>query len=303
MLLDRQIAVLAERSHRSILHEIRGLTLPVVPRGRLRFLSFAEWGKLKKTLGAQWPVVRFAILSGLRRGEQFALTWADVDLKRGLLTLPDTKAGGIQYLTLSQEAVGLLKALPRRSRWVFPSQTLDTPMDPNNFYRRVLTPAVTAAKMGPITWHGLRHTGASWLAMSGASDRDIASYLRHASTALVGRYAHLSPAYQQGLMERVSAFKTATYRPEPFHVEQPPCAAAPLIRWILRQAGQSINHEARRWQEQGKSATTLPLQRRQRVLDRLRHGRISQHRREFGRLGDRNLRGLLVPRDVGMVVR
>lgn len=80
-------------------------------------------------------------------------------------------------------------------------------------YRRVFTTAVLAARLDPITWHGLRHTGASWLAMSGASDQDIASYLRHASTALVGRYAHLSPAYQQGLMERVSAFKTATYRP------------------------------------------------------------------------------------------
>ncbi len=43
--------------------------------------------------------------------------------------------------------------------------------------------------------------------MSGATERDIAEGLRHSSTALVKRYAHLSPSHLQGVMERVSSFE------------------------------------------------------------------------------------------------
>ena len=50
------------------------------------------------------------------------------------------------------------------------------------------------------------------LAMAGATDYDIAACLRHSTTALVRRYAHLSPIHLQGVMERVSAFgKTPTF--------------------------------------------------------------------------------------------
>ncbi len=42
--------------------------------------------------------------------------------------------------------------------------------------------------------------------MGGASDGDIAASLRHAGTALVKRYAHLSPSHLRGVMEKASAF-------------------------------------------------------------------------------------------------
>ena len=42
--------------------------------------------------------------------------------------------------------------------------------------------------------------------MEGASDYDIAACLRHSSTALVRRYAHLSPTHLKGVMEKVSSF-------------------------------------------------------------------------------------------------
>ncbi len=42
--------------------------------------------------------------------------------------------------------------------------------------------------------------------MKGASDGDIAASLRHSGTALVKRYAHLSPSHLKGVMEKASAF-------------------------------------------------------------------------------------------------
>jgi hypothetical protein len=46
--------------------------------------------------------------------------------------------------------------------------------------------------------------------MNGATDYDIAACLRHSSTALVKRYAHLSPNHLKHVMEGVARFGKAT---------------------------------------------------------------------------------------------
>jgi hypothetical protein len=68
----------------------------------------------------------------MRQMEQFSLRWEDVDLERGVLTLPTTKAGGVQYVRLNEEAKGLLQGfIPgNKSVWVFPSLNPDTHADP-----------------------------------------------------------------------------------------------------------------------------------------------------------------------------
>ena len=81
-----------------------------------------------------------------------------------------------------------------------------THLDPRNFYRRVWLPAVKAAGIEGATWHDLRHTFASRLAMSGATEGTIASLLRHSGAALVRRYAHLSPSHLKTEIKKVSAF-------------------------------------------------------------------------------------------------
>ena len=70
---------------------------------------------------ARW--VRLAILTGMRQMEQFSLRWEHVDLGRGVLTLPDTKSGDVQYVRLNEEAKMLLQGfIPgNKSAWVFPS--------------------------------------------------------------------------------------------------------------------------------------------------------------------------------------
>ncbi|MCC2642871.1 MAG: integrase, partial [Nitrospira sp.] len=94
----------------------------------------------------------------------------------------------------------------RRSPWVFPSENPDTHMDPRNFYRRVYLPKVKELGLEGVSWHTLRHTFASRLAMSGATEGTIAALLRHSGTSLVRRYAHLSPSHLQDEVEKVAAF-------------------------------------------------------------------------------------------------
>jgi integrase len=131
-----------------------------------------------------------------------------VDLERGVLTLPTTKAGGVQYVRLNDEARALLRGLEswQFSVWVFPSENPVTHADPRNFYRRYYLPAVKELAFAGVTWHTLRHTFASRLAMEGVTEGTIASLLRHSGTALVRRYAHLSPSYLQEAIEKVSRF-------------------------------------------------------------------------------------------------
>jgi integrase len=202
--------------------------------GKTRFLSPDEENRLCDALGPDYAVwVRIALLTGMRQLEQFSLRWTDVDLTRGLITLPETKAGGVQYVRLNDEASLIFRALHEqalkaqaiaeaeaiaqlrvggrtRPEWVFPSKNPTTHVDPRNFYRRVYVPKVIALGLEGVTWHTLRHTFASRLAMSGATEGTIAALLRHSGTSLVKRYAHLSPSHLQQEIEKLSSFGKGT---------------------------------------------------------------------------------------------
>jgi integrase len=184
--------------------------LPTVRAGRTRFLSIEEEATLCKAIGQPFDSwVRLAILTGLRKAEQFSLRWADIDLERGLITLPHTKSGMVQYVPLVEEAKEIFNGLipGNTSVWVFPSENPGTNLDPDNFYGRVYMTALEEAHLEGVTWHILRHTFASRLAMNGEAPSTIAALLRHSGTDLVARYAHLmSPTHLRGALEGVSGF-------------------------------------------------------------------------------------------------
>jgi integrase len=191
--------------------------LPKVTANRTRYLTPDEETKVLKALGLTYgPWARLSILTGMRKSEQFNLRWTDVDMERGLVTLPQTKAGGVQYVHLNDEAKAILRNLDswQRSVWVFPSENPARPIDGRNFYGRVWMPAVEKAKIEWATWHDLRHTFASRLAMNGATEGTIAALLRHSSTALVRRYAHLSPSHLQAAVAGIMGFGKATVEPD-----------------------------------------------------------------------------------------
>ena len=183
--------------------------LPTVRAGKTRFLSIEEEARLCTAIGQPYDAwVRLAILTGLRKAEQFGLRWADIDLEGGLITLPHTKSGAVQYVHLMEEAKAILRGLipGNTSVWVFPSDDPETHLDHHNFYGRVYITALRDAKLEGVTWHTLRHTFASRLAMNGHGPSTIAALLRHSGTDLVARYAHLSPTHLHGALEGVAGF-------------------------------------------------------------------------------------------------
>jgi site-specific recombinase XerD len=204
------VAVRDKRLEKSPFAEVK---MPKIPQGETRDLSMDEESRLLEALGPFFgPWARLAILTGLRQAEQFHLKWTDVDVERGFITLAQTKAGKCQYVLLNEEAKGILKTFSswKDSKWVFPSKTKGTHLDPKNFYNRVYLPALRKAKLQDVNWHTLRHTFASRLAENGQGDSTVAALLRHSSTTLVQRYAHLSPTHLREAVEGVARYGKET---------------------------------------------------------------------------------------------
>lgn len=186
-----------------------GFSLLKTPRGRLRFLTDAEEARLKEImLPANFCLLRFAILTGLRREEQFALVWSNLDFKNRVLTIPVSKHGDTRHVPLSGEAVEILQEIRTKTRvmssWCFPSLNPMTHIDAQNFYKRIYLPALKKAGIEGVVWHTLRHTCASRLVMAGVDIRTVQEIMGHKTLTMTMRYSHLSGGHLNRAINRIS---------------------------------------------------------------------------------------------------
>lgn len=173
-------------------------------KGRERFLSDAERAALLQACDASdfealGPLVRLALATAARKGELASLQWPNVDLERRTVRFVDTKNGENRTVPLAQAAVDVLREL-RKGRLpvgpVFPF----TPDQIDKPWRE----ARDAAGLADFRFHDLRHSAASYLAMSGASLMDIAAILGHKTLAMVKRYSHLSEQHTKAAVDRMA---------------------------------------------------------------------------------------------------
>lgn len=173
-------------------------------KGRERFLSAFERADLldacaRSDLAMLGPLVRLALATGARKGELLGLQWANVDLDRRVVRFLDTKNGESRTVPLALPAIEALKQW-RKGRVpagrVFPEQA------------HVIEIAWRAARddagLQDFRFHDLRHSAASYLAMSGASLMDIAAILGHKTLAMVKRYSHLSEQHTTAAVDRMA---------------------------------------------------------------------------------------------------
>ena len=148
-----------------------------------------------------------AALSGLRRGELFALTAANVDLDGAAITVAATgdgrkvgrpKGGKVRRVHVERRVVDLLaeqlrERVPNAGDLVFPSPRGEM-WGGNNFRARVFNPAKKRAELDEMIFHDLRRTYASLLIASGVQPMVVAEQLGHTDPRLVlQRYGHLYP--------------------------------------------------------------------------------------------------------------
>jgi integrase len=180
---------------------------------RGRFLTDDEETELREALGVHdWPLVKVAMHTGLRRGEQFTLRWEHVDFANRIITVPRSKHGETRRVTMNDTVCEILRDRQRRvkSEYVFPSDTGESALDACNYMRRVFMPALEAAGIHDFHWHDLRHTFASRLVMAGVPLRTVQELMGHKTITMTLRYAHLSPAHQLEAVQRLNRPPTAT---------------------------------------------------------------------------------------------
>lgn len=170
--------------------------------------------ELKALLDNSPPELRlkivFAALTGLRASEQWGLKWADVDLNEGQVHVRRridvygsegaTKSkAGVRTIPLSVALMRMLKEHKISSPFkdpddfVFPNM-LGRHTGHDNMVKRHFRPAMGAAGVSGVTWHGLRHFAISTWIEQGLPPKTVQTYAGHSSLSVtMDRYGHLFP--------------------------------------------------------------------------------------------------------------
>jgi integrase len=191
-------------------HPMRKIAKLTEPRGRVRFLDDGERKRLLEACqevdgDKLYLLVVLALSTGARHGELINLCWDNVDLKRQVIVLHDTKNKERRVLPLAHHALELItdvqKKRDKATPLVFPMPgDIKEPWESRYLWLQ----ALEKAKIKDFRFHDLRHSAASYLAMNGASLAEIAEVLGHKTLAMVKRYSHLSEAHTAKVVERMN---------------------------------------------------------------------------------------------------
>ena len=172
----------------------REVDAPVV-----RFLTAAECVRLvNASEGSFRDLARGALLTGCRYGELARMKVGDYNSEAGTVTVRVSKAGKPRHVVLNDEGRRLFDGLGANKsadRLLF-TRADDLAWSASQ-QQRPLEEACARAKIIPAaTFHVLRHTYASTLAMRGVPMGVIAAQLGHSDTRMTEKhYAHLAPSY------------------------------------------------------------------------------------------------------------
>jgi len=183
-----------------------------VPAPRFRFWTEDDRDRFLKRAYELHPefadLVAVAVFTGLRMGELQALTKADLDFGNNLIQvgatfnkplgkrLERTKNGEIGFVPMNSDVLRVLSS----RKLMKPCQPIFRAGMFSNA-RRELQSLCDKAKVPMITFHDLRHSFASQLAMAGVDLMRIQKLMRHKSITMTQRYAHLHPDSLQGATE------------------------------------------------------------------------------------------------------
>ena len=142
-----------------------------------------------------------AITTGARRGELLGLRWNDIDFERQTAYVQTTKNGQPKVLPLTDDVVSELTRFRQQDTYLI----FNSEVNPSKAFcfNKQWKKALALAEVEDFTFHCLRHTCASYLAMSGASLLEIADVLGHKQISVTKRYAHLCIDHKEKLINKV----------------------------------------------------------------------------------------------------
>lgn len=145
-----------------------GLELPPRPRPRDRLITDSEISAIMVAAGVSGskPVIlkinevgiifRLGTCTAMRLGEMCSLEWRNVNMRRRVAHLPDTKNGDPRNVPLSTTAISLLERVPRDRERVFSVSSSSA----SSMFKKIQT----KAGLSGFTMHDTRHRAITDLA-------------------------------------------------------------------------------------------------------------------------------------------
>lgn len=185
---------------------------------RERFLQADELPRFWEALEAEpseklRDFFKLALFTGQRRSNVLAMRWSDINLDRGLWTIPRTKTGRHE-VPLTSEAIDVLQ---RRQRFkgdcefVFPGRHgREHLRDPMRQWREILK----RAGIENLRIHDLRRSLGSWQTITGASLQVVGKTLGHTRPETTAIYSRLNDDPVRTAMGAATAAIMAAAKPE-----------------------------------------------------------------------------------------
>jgi len=169
---------------------------------RARYFSHEEADRFLKELLTRneslWKIALISLHCGLRFGEIANLRRGDIDTRRKIIGIRDSKGGFARHGRMTEEVRRIFSDMEtgKREELLFTDSNGNRMRRPSKIFTAVIdalgfNEGVTDARQ-KITFHSLRHTYASWLVDRGVGLYDVQRLLGHRSSVLTERYSHLS---------------------------------------------------------------------------------------------------------------
>ena len=178
--------------------------MPTVDNAKVGYLTKEQAVELLYILDAKpermtYQLSVLLLYTGARFSEVASLTWNDINFKEQLIYFKATKNGNARSIKITAKVLDVLNELSqsRTSHLIIPSsngkQILQMPKQWQEIVDKLISNNKEAQKHR-ITVHSLRHTHASWLAISGMNILEIKEQLGHKKLDMTLRYSHLIPS-------------------------------------------------------------------------------------------------------------
>ena len=169
-----------------------------VDEAKVRYLNNDESRRLINTCDPDFSqLVKAALLTGCRYGELTALLCSDLNIESGTIYIRESKSGKPRSVPLNDEGIEFLTSITAGKN---ENERIFTRSDGmpwgRSHQRRRLNDAANRVGISDVSFHILRHTYGSALAMQGVPMAVIAAALGHSDTRMTEKhYAALAPNY------------------------------------------------------------------------------------------------------------
>lgn len=187
------------------------------PPPQIDFLTEEESIRLLKSADGMWYlVILTALRTGLRLGELRGLRWEDIDWETRQLNvirsiykkdnIGPPKSNKQRHIPLTSDLYSELYQVREIKGYVFKYRKKHLK---NDLCRNELFRICDKAGLRKISWHPLRHSFASHLAMKGAPMISIKELMGHSDIQTTMRYSHLTP---NALQDAVNLLDDKSFR-------------------------------------------------------------------------------------------